>query len=1675
MSTKKILFLSNYLVLTKSIFQVWVICFVGIYFNQNSSQVHAQRRANDGTKSWVVKDINRDAFFIENVGQYAPDIAFGLRKNDINIDFSAQQFTYKIIHYELIDDTDEGKHELRECQEKYKDASMCMLRQKALSKLYKNLSANVTVKWLGARENASLVSDGLLNAYYTTSIAKHGHLMASEKGKLYNELWYRNIYPNIDAHFYFQKAKEGIKYDLLLSPYASLADVKMNYSGHQGLSIDKEGNLHVQTPSGSIVEHAPSAHYASSLKKIIPVRFKLLDENTVGFDISDYDPSQTVIIDPWVTNPNFDGGNGGYDIAIDYAQNTYVYGGGREIGGNRIGADMIYQLKKFDPEGNLLWTYDSPVANNGFLGDLAVMRDGTSFICSGFFFEGANGVFDGNGLIKIGPDGVQVDNSGIINPGGAVFESWRLTYNKFTNSNWIYIGGGGSDGLQVGRISVNFENYEPFNSFGSPPDYDLKDVVYMAQEKDESFIYSTLAPNADPNDPLGSAFIKVNSQSLLNPEWQVQDGSPFVEIQQGDFMNGGGKTNGLNGIAVCRDYVYTYNGERLRAWDKTDGSVAFEVNTGGGFDATAGLDVDSCCRVYAGVGNTIRRYTPDLVFDEDFAVAGDNIHDLRFDPLNDRRLHVTGDDFVELIEFEGPCPECITTTGTNGVDCIGGSASVTVSDPNAIAPFSYIWTLNGVVIGTTQDVSDLEPGTYFVTVTDSRIPCPNQWIDTVTILVDCGISVSVNSDTICSGSCTTVQATVDGGSGNVTYTWDNDLPGTAGPHEVCPTETVSYCVQVYDQDADTTGEACGVITVVDINAEVSGDVTICKGETITLSATGGTSYLWSPDDGSLDDNTIPNPNASPLVTTTYEVSVRDEESGCEDTASVTVTVDSIVADAGPDRSICVGGSAQLQATGGDNYLWAPDDNTLSAINIDNPVAQPIVNQTYTVTVSNASGTCSDTDDVLVTVGNISVTISEDTTICAGQTLTLNASGGNTYIWSPDDGTLSDLNSANPIASPLQTTTYQVIVRDDIAGCEDTASVTIFVESVNADAGPDRSICVGGSLQLQASGGEVYLWSPDDNTLNDITISNPIVSPIISQLYTVTVSSASGTCTDTDDVLISVGDIVATAGNDTTICRGDTVALNADGGAIYSWSPMDNTLSDATIDSPLAWPATSTRYTVIVSDQSGICQDTAYVDIVVESLSTTLTIDPEIICPGDSSTIIAGGGNNYSWTFPDGTMTQGPLHTVKPNVTSTYSVTIQSTSGVCTADTFAIVAVEEITINVSSPLSVCRDAQLPLFASSPEAVSYRWTPETYLNNATIANPLASPLENISYTVIATSATGCEIEANVDVFVIDLLPSVSAESPICLGDFSQLNAAGGSLYRWTPTIGISNPNIANPVANPQETTTYTVAISDDSGNCEDTLTVELEVQSVDADAGPDTTICLGSTTSLSGSGGVQYLWMPSNLFINPNNREVSVTPILDSTVFTLQVSNELGCTDSDEVVVFTSSVSVDAQISPDIVELGEEIDLIALTDATWITWSTLNDIVPIYDGLYINSVSYSPVNSTIFRLIGRNEYECMDSAFVNIKVLSEIKIPNVFTPNDDGINDTWQIANITDYENAEVSIYNRWGNLVFQTSGGYNNNWNGTNGRNNQLPIGTYYYKIDLNFRGRTFAGDVTILR
>jgi len=645
--------------------------------------------------------------------------------------------------------------------------------------------------------------------------------------------------------------------------------------------------------------------------------------------------------------------------------------------------------------------------------------------------------------------------------------------------------------------------------------------------------------------------------------------------------------------------------------------------------------------------------------------------------------------------------------------------------------------------------------------------------ETTNCLGVCTPPVATFNATPTSGCAPLTVNFADQSAGNITgWSWTFGDGGTSTlqnpSHQYTSAGSYSVTLNVTTACGSDTETKTNYITVyAGPTANAGSDTSIsCMGSaTIGGSPTGSGgappyTYSWTPA-GGLNDATIVNPTAS--AGGTYTVRVTDAN-GCWAEDSVVVTASSApTADAGPDKEMCPGGSVVIggtpTASGGASpytYNWTPTAG-LDNPAIANPTASRDSSTIYSVLVTDSDG-CEAVDHVHVTVHapTCHISASPNDSVCQGTTVTLTEDGGDAVSWSWSTG--ASTQSIQVTASG----TYDVTVTDDY-GCPSSCQISVTVyDAPTADAGLDKQILCGAGSALiggspTASGGTspyTYEWTPATG-LDNAAIANPSASA--AGTYTVTVTDSNG-CQGIDSVTVTViGGPTADAGGDTGFCAGGSVQLSgsATGGTVpytYDWTGPEN--HPNTQNPTVSTPGT---YTLTVTDGNG-CSDT---DDVIVSQYSSPTADAggdTGFCAGGSVQLSgsATGGTTpytYNWTGPE-----NHPNTQNPTVSTpgTYTLTVTDGHGCSDTDDVIVSQYPNPAADAGADRQIISGNSVviggtPTASGGTPLYTFSWSPSTGLNDASFANPTASPAVNTTYTVTVTDSKGCTDSDDVTVTV------------------------------------------------------------------------------------------------------------------------------------------------------------------------------------------------------------------------------------------------------------------------------------------------------------------------------------
>jgi gliding motility-associated-like protein len=662
------------------------------------------------------------------------------------------------------------------------------------------------------------------------------------------------------------------------------------------------------------------------------------------------------------------------------------------------------------------------------------------------------------------------------------------------------------------------------------------------------------------------------------------------------------------------------------------------------------------------------------------------------------------------------------------------------------------------------------------------------------------------------------------------------------------------------------------IFVRDIAASFSSDTIYgCPGLNVLFNGSSSqdeVSYQWDFADGS--------PPVSQTVDTVlhqfttkglYPVKlIVTDVNGCLDSTYRNIKIYSPVADfAANVTSGCVPLSvnfSDLSTPDTTITAWAWDFGNGQTSGIQNPstIYNSIGLKTVSLTVTDAIGCTSSITktNYIAPLQPIPAFSVNDNTICKGTAVSftntsVNNSGNSmTYFW--DFGDMQTSAAVNPVHVYNDTGYFTITLKatDALLGCD---SQKVFTNMIHVQDIPVPAFTVNSkyfgcypSLALftdttQSPYVTSWLWDFGDNSTSNL--KNPAHNYTAPGLYTVklTVTTSYGcsaTITKTNYITID-GPIAQFSLSPDTVCKSEPVSFVItfkNNVSNIDWDFDDGTGMFSTGDSVAHYyTQVGTMYPKLIFSSSNGCtqviQDTVFVHFVSANfgLSDTARCVPVNVLFSDSSI----NADNYVWNFGDGTTSsvQNPQHNYTTAGNYTITLIINDVATGCTDSVKKQIVVYPLpVITKSSDTLICRGQSASLYANSPAAVSYAWSPASSLNNPNIYNPIASPNSNTNYTVIVTDTNNCTNTALIKV-TVQQSPVITygpTDTTIIIGDTVQIAASfniGGITYNWSPSTGLSCTNCLNPVAQPLETTTYTITYSDTNAcfNLTETLIINV----------------------------------------------------------------------------------------------------------------------------------------------------------------------------------------------------------------------------------------------------------
>ena len=694
-----------------------------------------------------------------------------------------------------------------------------------------------------------------------------------------------------------------------------------------------------------------------------------------------------------------------------------------------------------------------------------------------------------------------------------------------------------------------------------------------------------------------------------------------------------------------------------------------------------------------------------------------------------------------------------------------------------------------------------------------------------------------------------------------------------------------------------------------------------------------------------------------------------------------------------------GASVGTNFTAGLNWLWTGLGATTATTNVVevNTTSAPTTTS-YVVTATNPVTTCFSTATTNITTINILPTVlaGQDVLICSNnptEQLTVAGAGAATYTW--NNGVIDN------VAFAVGATGNYIVTGTDVNGCVNVDTMLVTYSTIPVvNAGLDQAICIGDTTTLAATGLAPFSW-------NNSVIDGAAFVPNSTSSYIVSVLNAVG-CTNTDTVQVLVNALpIVDAGVDQTICNASPVTLAGAGALSYAW---DNAVTNAT---PF-FPGSTVTYTVVGTDANG-CQNQDQVivnvlpqPIVSAGLDQTICDGTPIILNASTTSATPTAVTGFQWSNNVPNNTQ-----YVPTNSATLTVTATGANGCQNQDQMIVTVLALPTVNAGQDITVCAGLSATLNASG--AVSYAW------NNGVTQGIPFYPNATQTYTVVGTGANGC---TNNDQLLVTVStgPTVNLSAPqtVCANAPATLSATVqnslGGFWTTTNGFGVLTPNVTN------STVTYTPALNDPvvvnlnyvatnaCGSASQTTTVTVLPIPV-VNAGPDFSVCSGTSATLTATGNGFLTWTTPNV-----TNGVAFVPAATAT-YNVVATGFNNCTNNDQVTVTVLALpDVNAGANQTICS-GESVTLNG-EGAVSYQWT----------GGVANNVAFAPSTTATYIVTGTGVNGCENvdqvTVVVNATPVATISVVNDVTlaATPAGMNYQWiNCASGTDAPNGSTANF------------------------------------------------------
>lgn len=1278
--------------------------------------------------------------FISNIGQYGEkmkgyeqmgNIQFGYEGLDMPVLFTPKGLIHLQRKYEKISHAEEERLEKQGIPEEEIERKLIITDRV------------ITMEWVGANPNVEVITEEKTTDYHTYG-------MLQEKAYGYKRIIYKNIYPDIDLVYSFTNNKLGFEYSLLVRPGANLNVVKLKYGGDvKKIKTDRKGNLIIQSDIDGISTTVPISYYGEHLLNKSVGELKSvykLSGNEVVFSFPDgYDNTKAVVIDPFVTSTNnLTGVNAGkaIDVDFDYAGNVYVAGGGNLV--STFAAGASHKHAKYNSAGVLEWTFN---------GTLTIPSWQADFYYGGWVVDKATGsLYIGQGYATAGFRVIRLSTTGLydnyISTGNPTFqEAWKMYWVCNNGTPQIICAGGGTTG------PTNFAYCTPpstalssaVNLTGSPVvGQDMTDLII---DPVTNSLYTIYASPLDANTA-NKIFKHNQPYSAASSAWSTFTGYPntIMEIRNRPYLATGYNDNSSNILGQNATYIFYWDGQHLKAFNKITGAIAgtpltIATNT---LLMQGGIVADACDNVFIGSTNgSIKVYkfngsTFDDALAPDISIAGHttNVYDLALDESK-KLLYASGDGFVASIDVAAYCPTTIYTVNVVP-NCATASATATISPTpptNSTVTYALFTGTTPIATNTTGVFTGLSPNITYTVVATINFACSG--VQTTTDFVLPGPTITfTQTNTTCGASTGAINAAGSGPLGPYTYSLDggafqgsgNFTGLSAGIHTLivqgaggCPN---GVTINILNSNGP-------VVTFTQTNATCGNNT-----GTVTANVTGGTAPYQYSIAGSISYPYQTGNFFTGLVAGQYTLAIKDA-TNCTNSVLVTITTSPAVSlNAIPASATCGQSNGTITVFGNGGTLpleYSINGNIFQSSNIFNNLTPG----SYTVYVKDAIG-CISSVSVSVASNPVPTVTANSTTAACGNvngSITANGTGGVAPLQFSINGTTFQ---SSPFFSGLAAGSYTVTVKDS-TGC--IATTTVVVGSTGgptatATSTPANCGASNGTITITATGTGPFTYS-----INGVTyqVSN-LFSSVAAGNYFVFVKNAAGCIGAAIVVVNSIAgptiSAVSTAAS-CTVNDGTITATGSGGSAPLEYSIDGVTYSSSSVFTNLA-PNT---YTVYVKDALGCIKTTTIT--VGNASGLTLTLSTVSSSCGNNGIITAtatGGVAPLQYNLNGGAYQASNVFSgLSPG---TYTINVKDANNCIITKQAVVVSVTGLSLNASVVLqATCASNNAVIVATGSGGtapLSYSINGSTYQSSGTFINVAPG-----SYTVYLKDATGCII--------------------------------------------------------------------------------------------------------------------------------------------------------------------------------------------------------------------------------------------------------------------------------------------------------------------------------------------